>query len=155
MTPMTSSPAEVARGALEQRGLARAGRAHQVEREDAAGAQPVPVLPGQARRSGQHPLFQRDGPAVGVLVPVVVPVRVVVVAVLVPGAVVVLVPGPGLVVGAAAGRAHLTPPAPSDLEFLAGEHGDVGAPARAQHDRRLGLELGAAGAAPAPRGPAR
>src|SRR5215471_10862337 len=39
-----------------------------------------------------------------------------------------------------------------DLEFLAGEHGHVRAPARAQHDQRIGPELGTAGAAPAPGG---
>src|SRR5215467_2083642 len=36
-----------------------------------------------------------------------------------------------------------------DLEFFAGQHRDVRAPARAEHDRRVGLELGAAGPAPA------
>src|SRR5215813_8180243 len=98
---------QVARGPLEQRGLARAGRAHQVEREDAPGAQPVPVLRRERVVAGQHLLFQRDGLPVGVLVLALVPGRVVGV----PGPVVVLVPGPGAV-GAAAGRAHLTPPGP-------------------------------------------
>src|SRR5215472_6632131 len=36
-----------------------------------------------------------------------------------------------------------------DLELLPAEHRDVRAPARAQHDRRIGLEAGAAGPAPA------
>src|SRR5215468_7278827 len=36
-----------------------------------------------------------------------------------------------------------------DLELLPAEHRDVRAPARAEHDRRIGLELGAACAAPA------
>jgi hypothetical protein len=118
------------RGALQQRRLAGAGGAHQVDREDAAGGEPGPVLLGQAVVLGQDLLLELDGPAsrpVPVVVPrpVLVPlgvaaivlVRVLVLRVL------VLVRGLAVVaevaraeyadaslVTAAAGRAHVRPP---------------------------------------------
>ena len=70
-------------GALQQRGLARAGRAHQVDREDPAYGEPGAHVLGQVVVACQHPLFEHEG--VHRRVGVVVAVHLLVIALVEPG----------------------------------------------------------------------
>ena len=52
---------QVADGPFEERGLARAGGVHQVDRDDPQLGQPVAVAAGQGVVVGEHVELERDG----------------------------------------------------------------------------------------------